>query len=267
MTKSPAEVIRAVIWGKTYPELSRRYQETVCTGAVREDGRPIRLYPVPLRYLQGDQQYRLYDVIEVEATKSVQDTRPESYKINAATLRLVGHVDTDSQLWAARREAIFRDATWHFESIDALRARQAESGCSIGLVTPREIVDVRLKAKPPGAKADHERKWEELTAQQDLFPREYKRLAFIPFEVRVKWRCTGECSCAEKPHDMMVLDWGLLELGRRDGEAKALERLRELTDLGRYDLRFFMGNFFLHQATFGIIGLWYPKRADQIPLL
>jgi len=36
---------RFLIWGKTAPELSTKYQETVCTGAVLEDGTPIRLYP------------------------------------------------------------------------------------------------------------------------------------------------------------------------------------------------------------------------------
>ena len=34
--------MRVLIWGKTYPELSNKYTETVCTGGVLEDGRPIR---------------------------------------------------------------------------------------------------------------------------------------------------------------------------------------------------------------------------------
>ena len=59
------ECQRFLIWGKTYPELSSHHAETVCTGAVDVSGRPVRLYPVPLRYLQGDQQYKLYDIVEV----------------------------------------------------------------------------------------------------------------------------------------------------------------------------------------------------------
>lgn len=31
---------------KTYPTLSRKYGETVCTAGVREDGSWVRLYPV-----------------------------------------------------------------------------------------------------------------------------------------------------------------------------------------------------------------------------
>ena len=34
--------IGVLIWGKTYPELSSRYVETVCTGALREDRTPVR---------------------------------------------------------------------------------------------------------------------------------------------------------------------------------------------------------------------------------
>lgn len=36
---------RVLIWTKTYPELSTRYIETVCTAGVLEDGSPVR--PVP----------------------------------------------------------------------------------------------------------------------------------------------------------------------------------------------------------------------------
>ena len=56
----PFETIRVLIWGKTYPELSKKYVETVCTGGVREDGSPIRLYPVPLRYLEGSKAVVAY---------------------------------------------------------------------------------------------------------------------------------------------------------------------------------------------------------------
>jgi hypothetical protein len=67
------ETIRVLIWGKTYPEISKKYVETVCTGRVREDGSPIRRYPVPLRYLDGSKQYSLYDWIEVPVEKSHSD--------------------------------------------------------------------------------------------------------------------------------------------------------------------------------------------------
>ena len=62
---------------------------------------------------------------------------------------------------------------------------------------------------------------------------------------------------------MKVLDWGLLELARRDGWVKAKERLEEISNLQRYEFKLFMGNFRLHLHVFGIIGLWYPKIRAQ----
>ena len=43
---------------KTYPEISRKYTETVCTaGILSETKELIRLYPVRYRYLEGDNQF------------------------------------------------------------------------------------------------------------------------------------------------------------------------------------------------------------------
>src|SRR5690348_12783983 len=87
--------LRALIWAKTYPELSSRYAETVCTGAVLEDGQPIRLCPVPFRYLGSEQRYKLYDWITVPASQNSADPRPESYKVRSDDLGLVGHIGSN----------------------------------------------------------------------------------------------------------------------------------------------------------------------------
>ena len=46
---------RILIWGKTCPELSKKYREIVCTGGVFEDTKKlVRLYPIPLRYIDDE---------------------------------------------------------------------------------------------------------------------------------------------------------------------------------------------------------------------
>ncbi len=40
---------KVLITVKTYPTLSAKYDELVCTAGFREDGTWIRLYPVPFR--------------------------------------------------------------------------------------------------------------------------------------------------------------------------------------------------------------------------
>lgn len=263
------QTLRALIWCKTYPELSSRYAETVCTGAVLEDGSPIRLYPVPFRYMGEEKRYSLYDWITVPASRSSKDPRPESYKVRSEELRLVEHVKSNpTDGWRARREFVLKDPSWQFGSIEALKAAQSEYGRSMGIVTPGAIENVRLTRKTPKERAEFEAKWQEVSSQRDLFRSEYKELGFLPYDIRISWRCSESCSeCRDRPHDMKVLDWGLLELGRRDGWERAKQRMATLADLDRYDFRLFMANFRNHLRTFGIIGMWYPKIPEQGTLL
>lgn len=261
--------MRVLIWGKTYPELSNRYTETVCTGGVLENGRPVRLYPVPLRYLGTDQQYRLYDWIDVPASKSSSDPRPESFKVRSNDLRCAGHIEsTPKDGWRERRKFIFKDSSWQFSSVGALKAAQRDTGQSMGIVTPGCVEEVRLVAKTAAQRTECEAKRAEVIRQGDLFRKEYKALEFLPYDIRLAWRCSDSCEeCAERPHDMKALDWGLLELARRDGWDKARDQLATLADLRTHDFKLFMGNFRQHLTTFGIIGMWYPKHPEQPSLL
>jgi hypothetical protein len=261
------ERLRVLIWGKTYPELSAKYVETVCTGGVRDDGRPIRLYPVPLRYLGSDSQYKLYDWIDVTITKSTHDPRPESFKVDADGIKRIESLDTDRGSWRRRREAIFKDTSWQFGSVAELKSRQREEQKSLGIVTPGSVEEIRLVPKSENARHEYDKKMEEVQSQKDLFRPEYKELEFLPFELRMKWRCAEHCNCSERPHDMKALDWGLLELARRDGWEKAKGRLETISNLSDYEFRLYMGNFRLHPHNFGIIGMWYPKIPEQASLL
>ncbi len=235
---------------------------------MREDGRPIRLYPVPLRYLDGSKQYGLYDWIDVPIQKSHSDPRPESYKVMSEAIRVVAHVDT-SDHWRQRREIMFRHVGWQFDSVADLKAARRASGLSMGIVSVRTIEGVEVQVRPLGDKAAFQEKWREIQAQPDLFHPQYKELEYLPYTIRLAWRCAGACDeCADGPHNMSVLDWGLLELARktRDPE-KAASRLRSITNPDEHDFKLFMGSFRMRMYQFGIIGLWYPKLADQLDLL
>lgn len=68
-----------MIWGKTSPELSDTYREVVCTGAALESTNElIRIYPVPLRFLNDDQLFAKGHVIEALIAPADRDRRPES---------------------------------------------------------------------------------------------------------------------------------------------------------------------------------------------
>ena len=70
---------RVLITVKTYPTLSRKYGETVCTAGVRDDGTWVRIYPVPFRRLDEAEQYRKFDWIECRLARNSSDPRPETF--------------------------------------------------------------------------------------------------------------------------------------------------------------------------------------------
>lgn len=68
---------RIYILVKTYPTISEKYSELVCTAGVLEDGSWIRLYPIPFRLLNDDQKYPKYTWIEVNVERNIKDFRPD----------------------------------------------------------------------------------------------------------------------------------------------------------------------------------------------
>ena len=86
---------------------STTYKDIVCTAGVRLDGENpqwVRLYPIPFRYLDSEQQFKKYDVIELEVRRRHKDSRLESYSPDWSSVRKVDHFDP----WARRVDA-FRD--------------------------------------------------------------------------------------------------------------------------------------------------------------
>ena len=264
---------KILIWAKTYPELSKRYLETVCTAGMLESGKPLRLYPIPYRYLGGgDEQFKLYQWITAGIIKNPDDPRPESYKIDCDSIESGEMVPSTKDEWGKRSGWMFKDPSWQFESVEDLVKSQEEHGTSIGVVAPREIKKIEIIERSEEEAKSFDQKFSEVKkihdarrAQIDMFekaiPPEMKQLEFVKWRVQVTWLCKNpECNS----HRMQVLDWGLCELQRRDGNDAALERMKDLCRLDVYDVKFFLGNLFLHPMSFMIVGMWYPKRRDDM---
>src|SRR5665213_640522 len=69
---------RVLITVKTYPTLSRKYGETVCTAGVREDGSWVGIYPVPFRRLDETEQYRKFDWVECRLIRNQKRPSPRN---------------------------------------------------------------------------------------------------------------------------------------------------------------------------------------------
>ncbi len=57
---------KVLITVKTYPTLSEKYDELVCTAGFREDGSWIRIFPVPFRKLDYQNQFEKWQWIEID---------------------------------------------------------------------------------------------------------------------------------------------------------------------------------------------------------
>lgn len=106
------ERIKVLITVKTYPNLSIKHDELVCTAGFREDGTWIRLFPIPYRKLDYDQQYKKYQWIEVDVERNEKDFRPESYRpLNIDQATFGQTIPAGPNGWQVRRQYCLNN-TW-----------------------------------------------------------------------------------------------------------------------------------------------------------
>lgn len=267
---------RILIWGKTRPELSKSYREIVCTGGVFEDtGRLVRLYPIPLRYMDDEKIFVKYQWIEASVTRS-EDPRPESHKIRYDDIKVLEKIPTRAGDWSAREKWILHPDNV-FQSVEALQERNQKDHTSLGLIKPASISDIQAEKVAEKEKAEFMKNWEDCVRQLELpvnpeTGREIEPLKAQDYRFKIRFRCSDE-RCV-KEHEFSVLDWEIDALYfnlRRKGDSsevsaqKVVEQLRKSCGTDK-DLYFFLGNIRTHPQVFTIVGMWWPKLNPQMKL-
>ncbi len=252
--------MRVLITVKTYPTVSSRYDEIVCTAGVSPDMGFVRLYPVRYRYLDYGKQYRKYQWIEVCAVKNPKDFREESYRPDGESISIIGEGIGTANGWAERKRIVL---PWLSQSIEELR----NQGRSLGVVKPAEVLDLRH--------APLERDWSskdrEKLDQHMLFGPDRKVLKKLPYKFQYVFRC-DDPNC-KGTHALMVEDWELgvlyFKMVKQSGgdEQAAIAKVRErfLDDLcgSARDTFFFVGNTLAYPNSWLVLGVFYPPRAPQ----
>jgi hypothetical protein len=103
---------KILITVKTYPTLSGKYDELVCTAGFREDGSWVRIYPIPFRKKAYEERYSKYDWIEVDLIKNTSDFRPESYRpySHDSEIKILKNIGTGKKRdWAVRKEIVLQN--------------------------------------------------------------------------------------------------------------------------------------------------------------
>lgn len=269
---------RVLITVKTYPTLSRKYGETVCTAGVREDGSWVRIYPVPFRRLDEKEQYRKYDWLNCSLVRNTSDPRPETYRPHdTAELEPAGHIGTDDA-WRERRGLLLHTARVYTrlgEIIDGAKANKL----SLAVFKPTRVTDFIWEEEDRAWDADKLRQMREQTNQLQIFAEDAWRQTFevipkLPYSFSYRFEdADGRSS------ELQILDWeaGALYwncLRSTDGDEKtALQKVRRkyLDEFCRSDLHFFLGTtqefHFRAPNPWVIVGVLPIPHEKQLGLL
>ena len=239
---------RILVTVKTYPTLSRKHGETVCTAGIRADGSWVRIYPVPFQRLSEKEKYHKYDWLECDLVKNPGDRRPESYQpTDPKQLKPVSHIGVNDN-WHERRHLLLKTAKV-FTSLQPLINGAKQNALSLAVFKPTRILDFTWEAE--------DRDWDHAKVAQyrnrcsqgvlfeeDAWKQMFKLIRKLPYSFSYRF-----VDSDKKKSTMQILDWEIGALFwnclRRSGnkEEEALEKVRKkyFEEFLKKDLHFYLG--------------------------
>jgi len=265
---------KVLITVKTYPSLSAKYDELVCTAGLDEKGNWIRIYPIPFRKLEYEKQYQKYHWIEIDIVKNTRDFRPESYRprdIEADDLISFGEkIGTDNN-WAKRKELVLRNV---YDDITKLIEESKTEGfyTSLAVFKPSIIKDFIIE------KTDRE--WSEkqkaALQQQSLFESasKFEVVRKLPYKFSYVFEDINgrTCTLMNEDWELGALYWNCLRRNDGDEPAACADVKKKYWDdfAKTKDLHFYLGttlaNHLRSPNPFIIIGTFHPKIEHQLKL-
>ena len=268
---------RIFIAVKTYPTVSKKYAELVCTAGVLDDGSWIRLYPLRFRTLDIERKYPKYSWIEADVERNSSDFRPETYRVINPENISVERIQAGKAPWEDRKRIIFKNKEV-YTNLSKVISLSKTTGISLAVFKPTKIIDFKVEATSRDWPEDTLKILQSQSQQFSLFqtPEEvandFKVVEKIPY--RFSYRFIDDVG---KESTMMIEDWEIGMLYRHcvEQEKGAEERAVELVRKKYFDeftrekdIYFFIGTTkeFHNVAPnpFIIIGVFYPPIQKQI---
>jgi hypothetical protein len=249
---------RILIVARTYPVPARKSIEVSCTAGITEDGKLVRLFPIPYRFLDEDKRFRKYQYIEAKIAKSESDTRPESYHIDTDSIKIVSEPLPTANNWEARKAEVMPLKTHSLCRLQAERDLNKEP--TLGFFKPKRITALKID---PTSSAWTPAELGRLR-QYSLFGNAPKtELEKLPVIFSYEFQC-GEVEC--NVHTLSCTDWevGAAYRGWRNKygvnwEEKFRNRFEREMIL-KNDTHFFVGTLRNHPDAWIIISLFYPPK-------
>jgi len=169
------QTVRLLILCKTYPSPSAKYTETSCVAAMTEEGKLIRIYPVPFRLVGDEQQFKKWQWVTAKIEKANNDNRPESHRIDVSSIQCEGDPLSTKKYWGERRHWL--NKLFLFHKVDELELARQRDGITLALLKPSAINSLRITpVKNPEWTEEEKAKLLREQIQGSLFEMEEKRV-------------------------------------------------------------------------------------------
>lgn len=263
---------KVLITVKTYPTISTKYEELVCTAGFLEDGRWIRIYPVQFRKKAYAEQYSKYQWVEIDLVKNTEDFRPESFRpvSHETEISILDSIAPDGSSWDERRKIVLNNVYTNLTKLIS----EAKDKCvltSLAVFKPTEIIDVKVKAVDREWDKEKLQTLNQLNIFETVQTEKPKVVKKLPYEFSYVFKDDeGKCST------LMIEDWELGQLYwnclKQHGDEKvACEKVRYkyFDDFAKTkDLHLFLGTAKTFQLRspnpFLVIGTFHPKHQKVV---
>ena len=269
------ETKKVLITVKTYPTISRKYDELVCTAGLLEDGSWIRIYPMPFRKLDDENQYKKYQWLEAPLEKNESDVRPESYYVTDINkIKLLNTVDTSNN-WSERRRILFNNQQI-YTNLKELISKANRNELSLAIFKPQNIVNFIWE--------NTDREWSK--EKMKLLKAKAKQLSFFqtPEEIekefsvvpKLPYRFSYEFVDDEGTKSvLMIEDWEigmlywncLMKCSNNEEIALQMVKNKYFDEFLKKDLYLFLGTLKQYHGwaknPFVIVGVFYPPFNQQ----
>ena len=264
---------------KTYPTLSKKYDELVCTAGVLDDGSWVRIYPLPFRKLDYENRYKKYQWLEAPLVKNESDPRPESYKIQDITkVKLIGEVVGTQDSWHERKKIIFAKNPV-FTDLTELIEKANNNDLSLAIFKPKEIQDFIIEKT--------ERKWSKESLEhlkskarqlsffqtEEEIEKEFSVVDKLPYKFSYCFKDVNgrESKLMIENWEIGMLYWNCLKrVDENENEAIEMVKNKYMREFSKKDIYLFLGTTrrFHGWASnpFVIIDVFYPPIDNQIKL-
>ncbi len=241
---------------KTYPIPAKKGVEVSCTAAVTADGKWMRLFPIPFRFLESDKRFKKYQWIELRVKRS-RDPRPESFTIDKDSIKILEDELPTKDHWRARKEVVLPLAVGSYCEAKAIRDEKGFP--TLAIFKPQKIEKLVIEKDSENWSTEQLA----ILRHPDMFNKGLRTvLERIPFKFSYQFKCAyPTCS----GHTFMCSDWEMGQSYRSwrqrygaNGWEGPFRKKYEDEMINRCETYFYIGTIAQHPANWIIVGLFYP---------